>query len=299
MHLYRQGVLTGGISVINSNFNINAVGGNKVLAMGVNDTTYLTIDATGSIIAGSATGAGQGSGTINAQGLYINGVAVTAGPRYTPAYPVTTGETWNSNPASGQGTYYWGTNDNHVMTQYSTSSLNVAHAGTADSATSATNATNATNATTAATANALNTSNNYQVNSLGVGGAAPNTTGQIRATGDIIAFYSDARLKDNIELIVNPLDKLLKLRGVTYTQNQMAERFGYNDYQSQVGVIAQDVAAVLPEAVVLAPFDTDAQGISVTGENYMTVKYEKLVPLLIEAIKELTAKVTDLEARIK
>ena len=64
------------------------------------------------------------------------------------------------------------------------------------------------------------------------------------------------------------------------------EEFGYNDYNPQVGVIAQEVQAVLPEVVSLAPFDRDINGNSKSGENYLTVKYEKIVPLLIQAINE-------------
>jgi len=64
----------------------------------------------------------------------------------------------------------------------------------------------------------------------------------------------------------------------------------------QVGVSAQEVKAVLPEVVSAAPFDLDEKGESKSGENYMTVNYEKLVPLLIEAIKELKAEVEALKA---
>jgi hypothetical protein len=132
-----------------------------------------------------------------------------------------------------------------------------------------------------------------------VGCGAPGTTGVIYTTNNIVAYFSDKRLKKDIELIANPLSKVLSLRGVTYTQNQLAEQYGYNNYELQVGVIAQDVQAVLPEAVKLAPFDTDEDGTSKSGENYMTVQYEKIVPLLIEAIKELTAKVAVLEEKLK
>jgi hypothetical protein len=62
----------------------------------------------------------------------------------------------------------------------------------------------------------------------------------------------------------------------------------------EAGVFAQDVQAVLPEAVRPAPFDHEL-GKSKSGENYLTVKYDKIVPLLIEAIKELTQRIEDLE----
>ena len=66
----------------------------------------------------------------------------------------------------------------------------------------------------------------------------------------------------------------------------------------QVGVIAQQVKEVLPEAIKPAPFDIDENGNSISGENYLTVQYEKLVPLLIEAIKELREEVRELRSKI-
>jgi trimeric autotransporter adhesin len=137
-----------------------------------------------------------------------------------------------------------------------------------------------------------------QISSLGVGTAASTTSGEIRATNQITSYYSDERLKENIELIPNALDKVMTLRGVTYNANQLAESFGYTNKEKQVGVIASDVEAVLPEAVKPAPFDImlfENTEISRSGENYQTVQYEKLVPLLIEAIKELNTKIKELK----
>jgi len=130
---------------------------------------------------------------------------------------------------------------------------------------------------------------------LGVGTGATNTAGQIVATGEITAYYSDARLKTNVSNIENALDKLSQIRGVYYTQNELASQFGYNNFKTQVGVIAQEVEAVLPEVIRTAPFDMDENGNSKSGENYITVQYERIVPLLIEAIKELQAKVDALQ----
>ena len=121
---------------------------------------------------------------------------------------------------------------------------------------------------------------------MGVGTQASGATGEIRATGTITSFYSDIRLKDNIEVITNALQAIDQIRGVKYTQNKFAEQFGYNNYTSQVGVIAQEMQKVLPEVVKPAPFDIDINGNSKSGENYLTVQYEKIVPLLVQAIKE-------------
>ena len=100
--------------------------------------------------------------------------------------------------------------------------------------------------------------------------------------GDVITNYSDERLKTIIAPIDNALDKVKALEGFYYTPNKKALDIGVESNQlSRVGVSAQQVQTVLPEAVKQAPI----------GHGYLTVQYEKLVPLLIEAIKELSAKV--------
>jgi hypothetical protein len=144
--------------------------------------------------------------------------------------------------------------------------------------------------------------NNVQVVTFGVGTAASGTTGEIRATNNVTAYYSDERLKENITTISSALSKLLTLRGVTFNSNEIAEQYGYTDKKEQVGVIAQDVEKVLPQVVVPAPFDIaqdkDGNEYSKSGENYKTVHYDKLVPLLIEAIKELKGEIEELKLKI-
>jgi trimeric autotransporter adhesin len=135
-----------------------------------------------------------------------------------------------------------------------------------------------------------------------VGGFSVGTTsdpgaGAIYATGNITAFFSDQRLKTVSGKIENALDKVKSLSGVYYTMNDVAKSHGYDSDETQVGVLAQEVEAVLPEIVKPAPFDLDENNNSKSGENYKTVQYEKLVPLLIEAIKELEAQVAELKAR--
>ena len=151
-------------------------------------------------------------------------------------------------------------------------------------AATATTATSATTATTANTANALNTSNNYQVNSFGVGTAGSGTAGEIRATNNITAYYSDDRLKTRSGNIQNALAKVMTLNGFHYQANEVAQALGYIA-KPEVGVSAQEVQAILPEVVVPAPID----------EKYLTIHYDKLVPLLIEAIKELKAEIDTLK----
>jgi len=128
-----------------------------------------------------------------------------------------------------------------------------------------------------------------------VGTTSDPGAGAIYATGNITAFFSDKRLKTVSGKIENALDKVAKLSGVYYTFNDTAKSFGYDSDEEQVGVLAQDVEAVLPQIVKAAPFDLDENGNSKSGENYKTVQYEKLVPLLIEAINELRAEVKALK----
>jgi hypothetical protein len=161
--------------------------------------------------------------------------------------------------------------------------------------------TNGSGSITLSTPQDLASSSNVQFGSLGVGTASSGTSGEIRATADITSYYSDERLKENVELIPNALDKVMSLRGVTYNANQLAESFGFKNKEKQVGVLAGDVERVLPEAVKPAPFDImlfENTEVSRSGENYKTVQYEKMVPLLIEAIKELNKEIQELK-RVK
>ncbi len=114
--------------------------------------------------------------------------------------------------------------------------------------------------------------------------------GAIQCTGNITAFVSDERLKTDIKRIESPLEKLLSLRGFTYKFNDLAKSMNehYGD-EIQVGVSAQEVKKVLPEAVKPAPINPD----------YMTVQYDKLVPLLIEAMKEQQETIEDLKSRLE
>ena len=134
-----------------------------------------------------------------------------------------------------------------------------------------------------------------KVGSLGVGTAASGTAGEIRATNEITAFYSDARLKTDIQRITEASEKLKLISGVFYKNNDLAKSFGFAKEDRQVGVLAQDIQKALPEAVRHAPFDIDSDGSSKSGENYLTVKYELLVPLLIEALKEALERIEKLE----
>ena len=123
----------------------------------------------------------------------------------------------------------------------------------------------------------------YQFNSIGIGTTPSNVTGELIATGDIVAFYSsDERLKENINPIQNALEKVESISGNTYDWKEGFETI-HSHKGHDLGVIAQEVQSVLPEVV------TERE----TG--YLAVDYVKLVPVLIEAIKELSAKIKELE----
>ena len=131
------------------------------------------------------------------------------------------------------------------------------------------------------------TNSNAQVNSLGVGTAASGAQGEIRATGDITAYYSDDRLKTKLGNIENALDKVIQLSGFYYEANEIAQQLGYS-IKREVGVSAQEVQKVLPEVIAPAPID----------EQYLTVKYERIVPLLIMAVKELKQQVDEIKNQL-
>jgi len=128
------------------------------------------------------------------------------------------------------------------------------------------------------------TGSSVQFGSFGVGTSASGTTGEIRATNNITAYFSDERLKTKLGNIENALEKVLSLNGFYHEANETAQALGYEPIR-EVGVSAQEVEKVMPEVVAPAPIDP----------QYMTVRYERLVPLLIEAIKELKSEIDTLK----
>ena len=126
----------------------------------------------------------------------------------------------------------------------------------------------------------------YAEGSVGAGFAeittAYNANPNFRISGDVVAYAtSDKRFKDNLETIENPINKINKLNGYTFDWNNKQDVYKGKDY----GVVAQEVEKIMPELV-----DTRFDG-------YKAVKYEKLIPLLIESIKELEARVKELEKK--
>ena len=107
--------------------------------------------------------------------------------------------------------------------------------------------------------------------------------GNLNVRADIIAYStSDRKYKDNIANIANPLDKVAQINGVSFDWNDKQSTFTGRD----VGVIAQEVEAVLPEVVTTRDDGTKA------------VKYDKMVALLIECVKELKAEIEELKSKV-
>jgi len=107
-------------------------------------------------------------------------------------------------------------------------------------------------------------------------------TGTITATSDITAYYSsDRRLKDNITKITNPIQKVQAIGGYEFDWNSLSEKEGHD-----VGVIAQEIESVLPELVVNR------------DNGYKAVRYEKIVALLIEAIKDQQLQIDELKTKL-
>ena len=148
-----------------------------------------------------------------------------------------------------------------------------------------TGATTGAFSSTLAVTGAATFSSTVQTTGLGVGTAPSATAGEIRATNNVTAYYSsDSRLKENVSPIPDALHKIKQLQGVEFdwTQEYITAHGGEDELfmrRHDVGVIAQDVEKVLPEVVATRP------------DGYLAVRYEKLVPLLLQAIKELSAQV--------
>lgn len=242
----------------------------------IDDSRNIT-NAVGITASGTISGNGSGVTSINAGNISSGTLAVGRG-------------------GSGQTSY---TNGQLLIGNSTGNTLNKATlTGTANRVT----VSNGAGTITLSGPQDLATGSSVRFGSLGIGTAASGTAGEIRATNNVTAYYSDARLKDFKGTIENALDKVGSLNGYYYTANDTAVEFGY-DQEMQIGVSAQEVEAVLPEIVTAAPFDIgqDDEGneYSISGQNYKTVYYDKMVPLLIEAIKELKAEVETLKTEIQ
>jgi hypothetical protein len=131
----------------------------------------------------------------------------------------------------------------------------------------------------------INNAGYARFQSLGINTNASGTAGEIRATDNITAYYSDERLKTKLGPIENPIEKVKALSGFYFEANETAVALGYQK-KREIGVSAQEVQAILPEIVTTAPI----------SDEYLTVRYEKMIPLLIEAIKAQQVQIDELKA---
>jgi hypothetical protein len=249
---YSISVTSAGTVTTNAQPNITSVG------------TLTSLSVSGSLSAGTISGSGSGIASLNASNISTGTV---------PTARLGSGTANASTFLAGDNT--WKTTGSVTSVAVSGANITVSGSPITSSGT-----------ISISIPQAISTTSNVRFGSLGIGTAPSGTSGEIRATGDITAFFSDDRLKDRIENIANPLEKVLKLNGFYYKPNKTAQELGYND-QKLVGVSAQEVQSILPEVVVPAPID----------DQYLTVHYEKLIPLLIEAIKELKNEVDALRKK--
>ena len=215
--------------------------------------------------------------------------------------------TFNWSGQSGQPSWLWGSNNGTDIYVYNPSNFSVNYATSAGSASSASSATNATNASYIYTYSRSSENVAYYLmgnpGSLNGNGSANASTkfyfnpsaSAIYSTGDIVAYVSsDRNLKENIKPIENALDKVSKINGVTFDwKDSWLEKHADESLESGIirkndtGVIAQEVQEVLPEVV------------HEREDGTLGVKYEKMIGLLIESIKELKEQNNELRSEIE
>jgi hypothetical protein len=248
-----------------------------------NLTERMRLHSTGGVSIGNTTDPGAANLSVTGT-IAGNGAPLTAlNASNLASGTVATGRISGSYTGiTGVGTLTAGTwQGTSISTTYTDAKVTSVNAGTGISV------NQTTGAVTVSIGQAVATSSNVQFNSIGVNTAGSGTAGEIRATNNITAFYSDERLKTKTGDIENALDKVCQIETMLYHANETAVALGYDASIPEVGVTAQSVQKVQPEVVVPAPID----------DKYLTVRYEKLVPLLIEAIKELKAEVDALKGK--
>ena len=290
----------------------NVLAYSNVSAQYVQATTGLksagTVQASGAIVAGTTSGAQQfqatnslqSSGTVQASG------AITAGTIVGGQQFQATNNVQSSNIATQSIVVYGAIS----ALQYQGVPAGVTQVGglgggTISSAVTVQGAFNATTTVSAGTTVSGQSgqftqvsatqyqgiSSVTQVNNLGGGTitSAVIVQGSVSATGDLIAYYqvSDDRLKNRVGNIQEALEKVNRINGFTFTYNEEARTHGFDD-RMHVGVSAQELEQVLPE--VVRPFSFDN-----SESKFKRVEYEKIIPLLVESIKELTTRVEQLE----
>lgn len=196
---------------------------------------------------------------------------------------------------AGDGDQWWDTDSGRLYIYYNdgTSSQWV-DASPSIPGPAGTDGTDGTNGTDGLDGVGVYAANAYvQMGSFGVGTPASGVLGEIRAAATITAFYSsDERLKKNITSIDNPIGKVMAIRGVTFewTDEEIERRGGVDGKyvrSEEIGVVAQEIEKVLPQIVAERP------------DGYKAVRYEMIVPLLIESIKDQQKQIDELKQIIR
>lgn len=306
--------------------NTSYVGGGTLSILANTVAISSTLTATSASISGTVTG-----DTFSGAGTSLTGLAssLTSGKASTLSNGGGTGTamTFNWSGLTGQPTYLWGGNDGTNMYVYNPSNFNVNQA-TYLSASEQTNIITGKHASMkmlvsgsggnipdgsfvcrasgtgdANLAGVVYWNDAYAIKMgvradgyFGLGGWSrtawswySDASGNMVSAGNVTA-YSDPRLKENIEKIESPIEKLSQLDGVYFNWKDGIAHTECKAGKRDLGVLANQVEEVFPEIV------TDS--IEIEGEKYKTVAYEKLVPVLIEAIKELSNEVKYLKEKI-
>ncbi len=265
-------------SITNGSFMTGGNGGSEgaALTLAVDATSANTVSK---VVARDASG-NFSAGTITAT---LSGNASTATAWQTARTLTLTGD------VTGTSAAFDGSGNISIATTIAANSIALGTDTTGDYVSSLvagtgvtlTNNTGESATPTIAIGQAVGTTSTVTFDRISVGtGVTGTLTGQVRASGDIVAYSSsDERLKKDVHNIPDALAKILKLNGVIFTWDE--EKKDVHGYEGKdTGIIAQQVEAVLPEVV------------TTREDGFMAVKYEKMIGLLIEAIKELDAKVS-------
>jgi|SaaInl74LU_5_DNA_1037368.scaffolds.fasta_scaffold00443_3 DNA-binding FrmR family transcriptional regulator len=149
----------------------------------------------------------------------------------------------------------------------------------------------ATGVTSVATSNGLTGGTITGTGTLSMSGSYTgtfNVTGEIKATGEVTAYFSDERLKKDIVPVTGALQGVMAMGGYTYKANDLAAELGVERTDNQIGLLAQEVEAQFPELVTESAL-----------AGYKTIRYDKMVTVLVEAMKEQQAMIEQLQADVK
>jgi len=149
----------------------------------------------------------------------------------------------------------------------------------------------ATGVTSVSTGNGLSGGDITGTGTLTMSGSYSGTfsvTGEIKATGEVTAYFSDERLKKDIVPIDGALKGVMAMGGYNYKANGLAKELGVERTDNQIGLLAQEVEAQFPELVTESAL-----------EGYKTIRYDKMVTVLVEAMKEQQAMIEQLQADVK